>query len=100
MTRAIAPGGQTPATQSPYVCDGNHAAAKAILHAGYDGEGYYPITPSSDVGEAVSEAVAAGETDIEFVIGTSELAVAGIVTGMSIAGGRAVDVTRAHGPLF
>lgn len=100
MTRAITPVGETPATQSPYVCDGNHAAAKAILHAGYDGEGYYPITPSSDVGEAVSEAVAAGETDIEFVIGTSELAVAGIVTGMSIAGGRAVDVTSANGLLL
>lgn len=88
------------ARQTPYVCDGNHAAAAAILHADYDGEGYYPITPSSDVGEAVSEAVAAGETDMEFVIGTSELAVAGIVTGMSIAGGRVVDVTSANGLLL
>lgn len=89
--------GHSPSPQSSCVCDGNHAAAKAILQAGYDGEGYYPITPSTDVGEAVSEAVAAGETDIEFVIGTSELAVAGIVTGMAIAGGRAVDVTSANG---
>ena len=91
---------QIRAKQEPHVCDGNHAAAKAILQADYDGEGYYPITPSSDVGEAVSEAVAAGTTDIDFVIGTSELAVAGIVTGMSIAGGRAVDVTSANGLLL
>ncbi|MBI4177798.1 pyruvate synthase [bacterium] len=102
-TKGLNPSDLEPRTsnqQISCVCDGNHAAARAILHAGYDGEGYYPITPSTDVGEAVSEAVAAGETDMEFVIGTSELAVAGIVTGMAIAGGRAVDVTSANGLLL
>jgi len=87
-------------SQIPFIANGNEAVAKAIIDIGYDGEGYYPITPSSDVGEEVSKAVAAGETDLSFVIGTSELAVAGVIAGMAVAGGRAVDVTSANGLLL
>jgi pyruvate ferredoxin oxidoreductase alpha subunit len=83
-----------------FLGNGNDAAAQAVIHIGYDGEGYYPITPSSEVGEIVSKAVAAGESDISFVIGTSELAAIGICTGMAIAGGRVVDVTSAQGLLL
>ncbi len=83
--------------QIPVIVNGNEAASRAIIDIGFDGEGYYPITPSSEVGEYVSKAVAAGKSDINFVIGTSELAALGIVTGMAIAGGRAVDVTSAQG---
>jgi len=86
--------------QKSLIANGNDAVAQAIVDIGYDGEGYYPITPSSDAGERVSEALAAGKTDINFVIGTSELAVAGIITGMAVAGGRAVDVTSANGLLL
>ena len=85
------------AAQQTWLGNGNEAVAQAILHIGFDGEGYYPITPSSDAGEEVSKAVAAGKTNLRFVIGTSELAVAGIITGMAIAGGRAVDITSANG---
>jgi len=86
--------------QKTYIANGNEAVARAILDIGYDGEGYYPITPSCEVGEEVSKAIASGETDMSFVIGTSELAAVGIVTGMAIAGGRAVDVTSAQGLLL
>ena len=71
------------AKQKMFLGNGNDAAAQAILHIGYDGEGYYPITPSSEVGEIVSKAVADGKSDISFVIGTSELAAIGICTGMA-----------------
>ncbi len=86
--------------QIPVIANGNEAVARAIIDIGYEVEGYYPITPSSDAGEEVSKAVAAGKTDLSFVIGTSELAVAGIVTGVAAAGGRAVDVTSANGLLL
>ncbi|MGE0479449.1 MAG: thiamine pyrophosphate-dependent enzyme [Phycisphaerae bacterium] len=86
--------------QTPLLGNGNDAVARAILDIGYDCEGYYPITPSSDAGEAVSEAFAKGETDIAFVIATSELAALGICAGAAVAGARVVDVTSANGLLL
>jgi pyruvate ferredoxin oxidoreductase alpha subunit len=88
------------ARQKSMLCNGNEAVARAILDIGYDAEGYYPITPSSDVGEAVSKAFADGETDLAFIVGTSELAALGICTGVAVAGGRAVDVTSSQGLLL
>jgi len=86
--------------QITWLGNGNEAVARAILDIGYDAEGYYPITPSSDVGEAISKAYADGETDLAFIIGTSELAAIGICTGVAIAGGRVVDATSANGLLL
>jgi pyruvate ferredoxin oxidoreductase alpha subunit len=86
--------------QKTTLLNGNEAAARAIMDIGFDGEGYYPITPSSEVGEIVSKYVADGKTDLSFVVGTSELAALGIVTGMAIAGGRALDVTSSQGLLL
>lgn len=88
------------AAQKTWIGNGNEAVARAILDIGYDAEGYYPITPSSDAGEAVSEAYARGETDIAFIVGTSELAALSICAGVAVAGGRAVDVTSANGLLL
>ncbi len=86
--------------QQTLICSGNEAAAHAIIDIGYDGEGYYPITPSSEVGEYVNRAYAQGEIDLSFVVGTSELAAISTVAGMAIAGGRAVDVTSSQGLLL
>ena len=86
--------------QQVWIGNGNEAVARAIIHIGYDGEGYYPITPSSDAGEEVSKAFAAGETDIAFVAATSELAAISVCAGMAVAGGRVVDVTSANGLLL
>ena len=88
------------AEQKMYLGNGNDAAAQAVLHIGFDGEGYFPITPSSEVGEIVSKAVAEGKSDVSFIVGTSELAAIGICTGMALAGGRALDVTSAQGLLL
>jgi pyruvate ferredoxin oxidoreductase alpha subunit len=86
--------------QQTIISSGNEAAARAIIDIGFDGEGYYPITPSSEVGEYVNRAYAQGEIDLSFVVGTSELAAISTVAGMAIAGGRAVDVTSAQGLLL
>ncbi len=86
--------------QRTIISSGNEAAAHAIIDIGYDGEGYYPITPSSEVGEYVNRAHAQGEIDLSFVVGTSELAAISTVAGMAIAGGRAVDVTSSQGLLL
>jgi pyruvate ferredoxin oxidoreductase alpha subunit len=86
--------------QRTIIASGNEAAARAIIDIGYDGEGYYPITPSSEVGEYVNRAYAQGEVDLSFVVGTSELAAISTVAGMAIAGGRAVDVTSSQGLLL
>ncbi|MHB9132229.1 MAG: thiamine pyrophosphate-dependent enzyme [Armatimonadota bacterium] len=88
------------AQQKMFLGNGNDAAAAAVLHIGFDGEGYYPITPSSEVGEIISKAIADGKSDISFVVGTSELAAIGICTGMALAGGRVLDVTSAQGLLL
>jgi pyruvate ferredoxin oxidoreductase alpha subunit len=88
------------APQKVWLGNGNEAVARAIIDIGYDAEGYYPITPSSDVGEVVSKAVADGETDLSFIIGTSELAALSICAGVAVAGGRVVDVTSANGLLL
>ncbi|MHB9024572.1 MAG: thiamine pyrophosphate-dependent enzyme [Armatimonadota bacterium] len=90
----------TKSQQKMFLGNGNDAAAEAILHIGYDGEGYYPITPSSEVGEIISKAIADGKSDMSFVVGTSELAAIGICTGMAMAGGRVLDVTSAQGLLL
>jgi pyruvate ferredoxin oxidoreductase alpha subunit len=101
MTVAAEPIAQRRAAkQKVWLGNGNEAVAQAILDIGYDLEGYYPITPSSDVGEAVSKAYAQGETDIAFVVGTSELAALSICAGAAVAGGRCVDVTSANGLLL
>ncbi len=88
------------APQTVWIGNGNEAVARAILDIGYDGEGYYPITPSSEVGEIVSKAVADGKSDMAFVVGTSELAAISICAGMAAAGARVVDVTSAQGLLL
>lgn len=92
-----------PAAQCPqkfWLGNGNEAVARAIIDIGYDAEGYYPITPSSDVGEVVSKAVADGQTDLSFIVATSELAALSVCAGVAVAGGRVVDVTSANGLLL
>lgn len=88
------------AEQKVLIANGNDAAAQAVIDIGFDGEGYYPITPSSEVGEIVAKGYAEGKTDLNFVVGTSELAALGICAGMAIAGGRVIDATSAQGLLL
>lgn len=88
------------AGQKIWLGNGNEAVARAIIDIGYDAEGYYPITPSSEVGEMVQRAFAQGETDIAYIVATSELAALSICAGAAVAGGRVVDVTSSQGLLL
>ncbi|MEP0765617.1 MAG: pyruvate synthase [Fimbriimonadia bacterium] len=88
------------AEQKVAVLSGNYAAAEAIAAIGYDLEGFYPITPSSEVGEAVAAKIAKGELEMVFVPANSELAAIGVCTGAAAAGARAVDVTSSQGLLL
>lgn len=84
--QVVSKAGAERAAMNVVVASGNEAAARAILDIGYDGEGYYPITPSSEVGEYVDKAIAAGKTDMSFVVGTSELTAISTVAGMALGG--------------
>ncbi len=101
ITTLESPGKSTvSAPQRILLVNGNEAVAQAIIDIGYDAEGYYPITPSSDAGEVVSKAFAEGKTDIAFIVATSELAAISVCAGAAVAGGRVVDVTSANGLLL
>ena len=89
-----------PSKQVKFLCNGNEAVAKAVVHIGYQGEGYYPITPSSDAGEVIAQEYANGNTDISIVPATSELAAISVCAGFAVAGCRALDVTSANGLLL
>lgn len=91
---------RTGAAQKTIVVSGNHAAAEAIAQIGYDLQGFYPITPSSDVGEEIAAKIAKGDVDMVFVPATSELAAISVCTGAAAAGARCVDVTSSQGLLL
>ncbi len=84
--------------------DGNTAVIHVEREAS-DAAGAYPITPSTQMGEYWSEAVAAGHLNISdrpliFVEPESEHAAAGVTAGMSMAGLRATNFSSAQGVAF
>ncbi len=84
--------------------DGNTAVILVEREAS-DAAGAYPITPSTNMGEYWSEAVAAGHINISgrpliFLEPESEHAAAGVTAGMSMTGLRAVNFTSAQGMAF
>ncbi len=77
--------------------DGNHATAEAFRQVNPEVFGFYPITPTSHIGEVYSNFVANGEVDTEYVCAESEHAAMSICLGASAAGGRAVSATASQG---
>lgn len=77
--------------------DGNHAVAEAFRQINPDVFGFYPITPTSYIGEAFSKYVADGKVDTEYVCAESEHAAMSICVGAAAAGGRAVSATASQG---
>lgn len=77
--------------------DGNHAVAEAIRQINPDVFGFYPITPTSYIGEAFSKSVANGDVETEYVCAESEHAAMSICVGAAAAGGRAVSATASQG---
>lgn len=84
--------------------DGNTAVILVEREAS-DAAGAYPITPSTNMGEYWSEAVAAGHLNIAgkpliFLEPESEHAAAGVTAGMAMTGLRAVNFSSAQGVAF
>ncbi len=79
------------------VLDGNHAAAEACRQINPEVFGFYPITPTSYIGEKFSQFVADGIVETEFVTAESEHAAMSICVGASAAGGRTISTTASQG---
>ncbi|MBT6221565.1 MAG: pyruvate synthase [Rhodospirillaceae bacterium] len=62
--------------------------------------GYFPITPSTEVAETLSEMQAEGDHDIVMVPADGEHGAAGICYGAALGGGRVLNATSSQGLLF
>ena len=80
--------------------NGNEAAALAARDIGFHVMGYFPITPSTEVAEKLSEMQAEGGHDIVMVPGDGEHGAAGICYGAALGGGRVLNVTSSQGLLY
>ncbi|TYO95773.1 ketoisovalerate ferredoxin oxidoreductase alpha subunit [Geothermobacter ehrlichii] len=79
---------------------GNNAAAHAARLAGVEVVAAYPITPQTPLTEKLSEWVASGEMDAEYVAVESEHSALGVCIGAASAGVRAFTATSANGLLY
>ncbi|RME36628.1 MAG: pyruvate ferredoxin oxidoreductase [Deltaproteobacteria bacterium] len=79
---------------------GNNAAALAARLAGIDVVAAYPITPQTPLTEKLSEWVASGELEAEYVAVESEHSALGVCIGAAAAGVRAFTATSANGLLY
>jgi len=79
---------------------GNEMAALAASQINFHVMGYYPITPSTEIAELLSEMQANGEHDIVLIPGDGEHGAAGICYGASTGGGRVFNATSANGLLY
>lgn len=79
---------------------GNEAAALAARDIGFHVMGYFPITPSTEVAEKLSEMQAHGEHDIVMIAGDGEHGAAGICYGAALGGGRVLNATSSQGLLY
>jgi pyruvate ferredoxin oxidoreductase alpha subunit len=79
---------------------GNEAAALAARDIGFHIMGYFPITPSTEVAENLSEMQANGEHDIVMVPADGEHGAAGICYGAALGGGRVLNATSSQGLLY
>lgn len=79
---------------------GNEAAAMAARDIGFHVMGYFPITPSTEVAENLSQMAADGEHEICMIPGDGEHGAAGICYGASLGGGRVLNATSSQGLLF
>jgi phenylglyoxylate dehydrogenase alpha subunit len=82
------------------VCDGNLAAAWAVLLSKPDVIAVYPITPQTSLIEHLCEWKAEGLLDAEIVEVEGETSVMGSVVGASAAGARTFTATASMGLNF
>ena len=79
---------------------GNEAAAIAARDIGFHVMGYFPITPSTEVAETLSQMQADGEHDIVMIPADGEHGAAGICYGAALGGGRVLNATSSQGLLY
>lgn len=76
---------------------GNEAAATAMKQINPDVVAAYPITPSTEIVEYFSQAVADGEVDTELITVESEHSALSACVGASAAGARVMTATSSNG---
>jgi len=77
--------------------EGSHAVSEAVKQANVDVVAAYPITPQTHIVERLSEMVADGELDAEFVPVESEHSAMSVCVGAAAAGARAFTCTSSQG---
>jgi pyruvate ferredoxin oxidoreductase alpha subunit len=79
------------------VVEGSHAVAEAVKLCRPNVISAYPITPQTHIVEDLSQMVADGEIDCEYVIVESEFSAASVCMGAASAGVRSYTATTAQG---
>ncbi len=87
-------------TKNIQTLDGNAAVAVALRQMNPDVFGFYPITPTSYIGQKFSNYVADGKVDTEYVCAESEHGAMSVCVGAAAAGARAVTATASQGLLL
>ena len=82
------------------VMEGAEAIADAVRAAGPKVVSAYPITPQTHIVEALSQAVADGRLDAEFITVESEHSAASVVLGAAATGVRTFTATSSQGLLY
>lgn len=79
---------------------GNAAAAMAVQLAGAEVIAAYPITPQTPLTEKLSDLIASGKMDAEYVAVESEHSALGVCIGAASAGVRPFTATSSNGLLY
>jgi pyruvate ferredoxin oxidoreductase alpha subunit len=79
------------------VLEGSHAVAHSVMCCSPDVVSAYPITPQTHIVEHLSQLVADGDLQAEFLTVDSEFSALSILIGASAAGGRCYSATTSQG---
>jgi pyruvate ferredoxin oxidoreductase alpha subunit len=84
-------------TANMKVVEGSYAVAHAVMCCRPDVISAYPITPQTHIVENLSQMVADGELDSEFLTVDSEFSALSVLVGSSAAGARSYSSTTSQG---
>ena len=84
-------------TANMKVVEGSYAVAHAVMCCRPDVISAYPITPQTHIVENLSQMVADGELDSEFLTVDSEFSALSVLVGACAAGGRGYSSTTSQG---
>ena len=84
-------------TANMKVVEGSYAVAHAVMCCRPDVISAYPITPQTHIVENLSQMVADGELDSEFLTVDSEFSALSVLIGSSAAGARSYSSTTSQG---